>query len=175
MFSRAYILALSLMMLTAVPTAAQQGGDEAVPPVTAPIPISQMLRNAGYTISADEGAFLDADERLTDQFVTPVLTVELQAPFANDEFSRQVILSELRKVVALDPAASTAPPAALSELARISVVRRSAIRQAAQGWLAGLEANDPSWVTRGSDAYGTARQAEVDWYAALRQRLGGAP
>jgi hypothetical protein len=175
MLRRGYLLALSLLILTAFPASAQQGGDETVPPVTAPIPISQMLRNAGYNLSADEGTFLDADERLTDQFVTPVLTVELQAPFANDEFSRQVILAELRKVVALDPGAAAPAPASLSEVARISVLRRTAIRQAAQGWLAGLEANDPSWVVRGSDAYGTARQAEVDWYAALRQRLGGTP
>ena len=175
MLRRAYLLALSLLMLTSVPASALQGGDEAVPPVTAPIPISQMLRNAGYTISADEGTFLDADERLTDQFVTPVLTVELQAPFANDEFSRQVIMSELRKIVALDPGAAGTAPASLSEVARLSVVRRSAIRQAAQGWLTGLESNDPSWVVRGSDAYTTARQAEADWYSALRQRLGGSP
>jgi hypothetical protein len=132
------------------------------------------LRAAGFTISGDEAAYLDADEQLTDQFVAPMLTVELHAPYVNDEFSRQVVLVQLRQVAALDPnGANLQAPPTLAELQRIAVARRTALRQAAQQWLAALQANDPNWVMAGADAYGAARQGEVDWYAALRQRLSG--
>ena len=170
-------LLFTLIILEAAPTsAATQDGDEAVPPVMPPMPISAMLRNAGYTLTDDEARYLDADEQVTDRFVAPILTVELHAQFVNDEFSRQVVLNQLRQLTALDPAATTvAPPASLAELHRVAVARRMALRSAAQQWLAGLEANDPTWVTRGAEAYGAARQGEADWFATLRQRLIGAP
>ena len=172
-----HALALALVLLaTASPVAAQQGDDEAVPPATGPLPMSAMLRNAGYAVSPEEATYLDADEQVMERFVTPLLTIELHAAFVNDDYSRQIVLAELRRIVALDPAATTvSPPPSLAELHRLALARRTAIRQAAQQWLEGLEASDPAWVTRGAESYGTARQAEADWYAALRQRLSGAP
>jgi hypothetical protein len=170
-------LFLTLLTVAAAPPAvAYQDGEEVVPPVMPPMPMSAMLRNAGYTLTDDEARYLDADEQLTDRFVAPILTVELHAQFVNDEFSRQVVLNQLRQLTALDPSTVTvAPPASLAELHRISVARRTALRNAAQQWLAGLEANDANWVTRGVEAYGAARQGEADWFAALRLRLVGAP
>ena len=159
----------------APPQAAQQGSDEAVPPATPPQPFSVQVRNAGYNLTDAEAAYLDADAQYTDQFVAPIMTVELHAPYASDEFSRQVILNELQRVAALDPTGnSVQPPLTMAELERIAVARRAALRQAAQQWLAALQGNDPNWVMAGSESYGAARQSEVDWYAALRQRLTGA-
>ena len=167
---------LTLLLAGAGPAAGQQEGEEVVPPVMPPMPLSAMLRNAGYTLTDAEARYLDADEQLTDQFVAPILTVELHAQFAADEFSRQVMISQLRQVTALDPGANTVPaPASMGEIERIAVTRRAALRRAAEQWLGGLEANDPAWVNRGVEAYGTARQGEADWLAALRQRLTGAP
>jgi hypothetical protein len=135
-----------------------------------------MIRNAGYTLSAEEAAYLDADEEATDQFVRAMLTTELHAPTINEDYSRQVVLSELRRVAALDPNAVTvAAPATLAELNRLAVARRTAIRQTAQAWLDALAANDPNWVNRGSEAYGAARQAESSWYETMRQIFTSRP
>jgi hypothetical protein len=171
------IFTLAIVLLAAAPPlAAQQGSDEAVPPATAPQPLSAQIRAAGYNVTDEEAAYLDADAQFTDQFVAPMLTVELHAPYASDEFSRQVILNQLQQVANLDPNGnSVQPPASLAELQRIQAARRAAIRQAAQQWLAALQANDPNWVMAGAEAYGAARQGEADWYAALRQRLAGSP
>ncbi|HLH26504.1 MAG TPA: hypothetical protein VK066_28620 [Chloroflexota bacterium] len=169
------LLAVALLAV-APPLAAQEEGDEAVPPATPPQPLSAQIRAAGYNVTDQEAAYLDADAQFTDQFVAPMLTVELHAPYINDDFSRQVVLAELQQVANLDPNGNTVqPPPTLVDLDRIQVARRTAIRQAAQQWLAALQANDPNWVMAGSDAYGAARQSESDWYAALRQRLAGAP
>jgi hypothetical protein len=173
------LLSLAIGLLAAAPPlAAQQDADEAVPPATAPQPFSVQLRSAGFNITDAEAAYLDADAQFTDQFVAPMMTVELHAPYATDDFSRQVILAELQKVAALDPNGNTTqPPLTMAELQRIAVARRASIRQAAQQWLAALQANDPNWVQAGAESYGAARQGEADWYTALRQRLsaGGAP
>jgi hypothetical protein len=164
------------LLAAAPPLAAQQEGDEAVPPATAPQPLSAQIRAAGFNVTDQEAAYLDADAQFTDQFVAPMLTVELHAPYVSDDFSRQVVLSQLQQVANLDPNGNTvAAPPSLAELERIQAARRGAIRQAAQQWLAALQANDPNWVTAGADAYGSARQGEADWYAALRQRLAAAP
>ncbi|HZS02976.1 MAG TPA: hypothetical protein VFE37_29975 [Chloroflexota bacterium] len=169
------IFSLAMALLAAAPPlAAFQGSDEQVPPATAPQPLSAQIRAAGFNITDQEAAYLDADAQFTDQFVAPMMTVELHAPYVSDEFSRQVILNQLQQVANLDPNGNTVPPPpSMTELERIQAARRAAIRQAAQQWLAALQANDPNWVMAGSDAYGTARQGEADWYAALRQRLAG--
>jgi hypothetical protein len=177
--TRAILLALMLLGLAA-PTGAQQSEEEAVPPATGPVPLSAALRNAGYTLTAEEAAYLDADEGVTEQFLTPLLTIELHAPYVQDEYSRQIVLAELRRLAALDPTATpVAPPPTLAELHRLALARRTSLQEAARQWLEGLEANDPAWVARGAEAYGRARQAEADWYALLRQRLSasspGAP
>lgn len=174
---RRYLLILMLAgaLLAAAPPLAAQQEEEAVPPATAPQALSVQIRGAGFTITDDEAAYLDADAQFTDQFVAPMMTVELHAPYVSDDFSRQVVLNQLQQVARLDPTASTVrPPASMADLDRVQVARRTAIRQAAQQWLTALQANDPNWVMAGSDAYGAARQGEADWYAALRQRLSGA-
>jgi hypothetical protein len=169
-------VAIAVAMAASVSAANAQQDDGSVPAATAPTAMSTMLRNAGYTVSADEATYLDADEQATDQFVRAMLTTELHAPTINDDYSRQLVIAELRRVAALDPGAVTvAAPGPLAELNRLAVVRRAAIRETAQKWLEGLSTNDPNWVARGSDAYGVARQAEVDWYAAMRQIFVGRP
>ena len=169
-------IAIAVAMAASVSAASAQQDDGTVPAATAPTSMSAMLRNAGYTVSADEAAYLDADEQATDQFVRAMLTTELHAPTITDDYSRQIVLAELQRVAALDPGAvAVAAPGPLAELNRIAVLRRTAIRDTARRWLEGLNANDPSWVARGSDAYGLARQAEADWYAAMRQVFVGRP
>ena len=169
-------VAIAVALAASVSAASAQQDDGTVPAATAPTAMSAMLRNAGYTVSTDEAAYLDADEQATDQFVRAMLTTELHAPTINDDYSRQLVISELQRVAALDPGAvAVAAPAPLAELNRLAVARRTAIRDTAQRWLDGLSANDPNWVSRGSDAYGAARQAEVDWYAVMRQIFVGRP
>jgi hypothetical protein len=169
-------VAIALVLAAGASAARAQQDDNSVPAATAPTSMSAMLRNAGYTVSADEATYLDADEQATDQFVRAMLTAELHAPTINDEYSRQLVLAELQRVAALDPGpVAVAVPGPLAELNRLAVARRAAIRDTAQRWLDGLNANDPTWVSRGSDAYGAARQAEADWYAAMRQVFLGRP
>jgi hypothetical protein len=155
--------------------AAAQGSDESVPPVTAPMTLSEMLRQAGHRIANEEAAYLDADAELTDQFVRPVLTVDLFAASVVDDRSRELVLTALRQIVAMDPSARrVAPPPTLQELDRLALARRTAAQQAARRWIEGLEANDPAWLARGTEALGAANRAEAEWYVALQQYLSGA-
>jgi hypothetical protein len=170
-----YALMLTIGVLGGAHLVAAQGSDEPVPPVTAPMTLSEMIRQAGHRITNEEAAYLDADAELTDQFVRPVLTVDLFAASVVDEQSRQLVLTALRQIVALDPAARpVAAPARLQELDRLAIARRTAARQAAQRWIEGLEANDPAWLARATEPLGAANRAEAEWYVALQQYLSGA-
>ena len=153
------------------PAGAQAPQAEAVPPATGPVTVSQMIMNAGYTLTPDEIVYLDADEQYMERYVTAILAVDMQAAFVNEPSIRQVVTDQLRQVVALDPSGGPRPPASMQALHQVGQARRSAIQRAARGWLEGLEANDPYWVNRGAEAYGQARQGEADWYSALRERL----
>ncbi|MBX5491091.1 MAG: hypothetical protein IRZ14_08020 [Chloroflexi bacterium] len=134
--------------------------------------ISQVIRNAGYSLTPEEAAYLDADEQLTDRFVNAVITADLAVDTVNEPAVRQLLMDQLREVTQLDPASlSVQPPPSLQPLHQLGQLRREALQRTARAWLTGLEENDPFWINRGMDAYTQARQAEADWYAALRQRL----
>ena len=175
------IVSIALMIAAvAAPTAwAQEAAEEAGVAVTGTITASQMIRNAGYNLTNEEAAYLDSDERVMERFLTALLAVDYQSNLVNEPAIRQVVLEQLRQLVALNAAETpVAPPASMEALHRVAQARRTATQQAARAWLEGLEANDPNWVLRGSDAYGRARQGEADWYSALRERLlaqGAAP
>jgi hypothetical protein len=136
--------------------------------------LSEMIRNAGHTLSNEVAAYLDADAAHTEKFVQPVLTVDLFAASLVDERSRQIVLTALRQVVALDPGTVSPPPPGLADLDRLAVARRTAAQQAARNWIQGLDGNDPGWLFRGSEALGLANQAEGEWYVLLNQFLAGA-
>ncbi len=158
---------------TPPPTAGQgPTTDEVIPPPMPAQTISQVIRNAGYSLTPEEAAYLDADERLTERFVNAVITADLAVDMVNDPQVRQVLMDQLRAVTQLDPAAlDVPPPPSLQALHQVGQLRREALQRTARAWLEGLEANDPVWINRGMDAYAQARQAEADWYTMLRQRL----
>ena len=172
-------IALTIAVFAAPTVWAQEAAEEAGVAVTGTITASQMIRNAGYNLTNEEAAYLDADERVMERFLTALLAVDYQSNLVNEPAIRQVVLEQLRQLVSLNAAETpVAPPASMEALHRVAQARRTATQQAARAWLEGLEANDPNWVLRGSDAYGRARQGEADWYSALRERLlaqGAAP
>ena len=50
-------VAIAVAMAASVSAASAQQDDGTVPAATAPTSMSAMLRNAGYTVSADEAAY----------------------------------------------------------------------------------------------------------------------
>lgn len=180
-----WLLGLTLWLAVgAVPAAAQQASPTAPPPagqgptteevIPPPMPaqtISQIIRSAGYSLTPEEAAYLDADEQLTERFVNAIITADLAVSMVNEPAVRQLLIDQLRAVTRLDPALGMQPPPSLQMLHQVGQLRREALQRTARAWLEGLEANDPFWINRGMEPYAQARQAEADWYTMLRQRL----
>jgi hypothetical protein len=170
------VAAFGLVVLASVfPLAASaqpqgQGGDGA-PPV---VRLSQLIRDAGYTLTDAEVAYLDADEQVQVQYVIPIVrVVTLLGPAESglpDASVLPAVEAELQQVAALDPGASPQAPDSLARLRELAVGHRTAVRQAAVAWLAGLQAGDAEWRQRGADAFGTAQQSLGEWQQELIAR-----
>jgi hypothetical protein len=138
-----------LLVVGAVTASAQ--AESPTPTITS---FSQYLRAIGHNLSPDEAAFFDADEPVQAAFTQPLvhldLLVQVSPEQRNDQW-RQAVLSELMRLVALDP--SNAP--------------RTHVWRAARQWLEALEQGDPNWLERGGDEFRAARERMAEWQREL--------
>ena len=173
-------LALVLMLLAAVaggalpaPTAAQ----EEVPAAGPPLAISQRLRAQGHTVTADEAAYLDADEQVTDEYVRLLGYVQLvMSSPANAADWRDDMVAFLEPMALLVPDRTPVPPPdTLAAVHAAAVGYHTHLGAAALQWLRAVEANDPQWVQAGLEEYGAAERARLAWQKALYERYVGEP
>jgi hypothetical protein len=126
---------------------------------------SQGLRAQGYNLSDAEVAFLDADEQIQAVYVQALIALDLlsqvDADRRNDDW-RQAVVTELQRVLALDPAAAPAAPENLQHFRELAIAFRRDVNAAASKWLEALQANDPEWLQRGLADYSSARRRLSD-------------
>lgn len=169
-------LGLLVAVLTLAPGAPARAQDVA-PAVTILIPLSERLRAQGHAPDAAEAAYLDADERVTEAFLQPLLVVLAFAdqPQRRDDW-RPTATEYLRYLARQEPTTTPViPPATLLPLHEQAVTYRRHLRAAAVAWLAAIEANEPEWLPAGSEEYAAAERARLGWYRALWERYVGGP
>ncbi len=138
--------------------------------VTMPPP-SQIIRQAGYSLTDAEAAYLDADQQVGQQFATTLLQVmALAGPNGSqlDAASQGAVIAALQKIIALNPSTTPSAPPSLQHLQELAVQQRQATQRAAADWLAALQAGDPNWWQAGADDFATAAQGLQDWKAELQ-------
>ena len=165
------LLVVAILAEPAVPAGAQTPPGD---PSQAMVPISQIIRQAGYTLSDAEAAYLDAEQQLQAQYLAPMLQVMALAggPEAGmpGDATQAGIVAELQKVVALDPSAAPEAPATLQRLRELAVLQRVGLRRVAEQWLEALQGGDPDWRTRGASDFPAAQQSLADWQQELASR-----
>ena len=132
----------------------------------AAVPVSQVIRQAGYSLSDAEAAYLDADQQVQVQYAAPLYeVVRLAGPDAGlpDAATQASIAAELQRLLALDPNAAPQAPASLQRLRELAVQSRAALQRAAASWLDGLQAADPDWRLRGAEEFAAAQQILAQW------------
>lgn len=160
---RSVVIALSVAGLLA----SAAGAARAQTPVPAPMVMtfSQGLRAQGFNLSDAEVAFLDADEQVQAAYVQALIALDLlsqvEAERRNDEW-RQAVVTELQRILALDPAAAPAAPENLRRFRELAIAFRRDVHAAASKWLEALQANDPEWLQRGLADYSSARRRLAD-------------
>src|SRR3954447_16041223 len=126
------LLAATLVGPAAVWAGSQnQGGDGATVTTLGP---SEMIRQAGYTLTDAEAAYLDADQPIGQQYSTALLQlVALGGPNAGlpDSAAQPALVAVLQPVLALAPAPPPEAPASLQPLRALAVEQRAATRRAA--------------------------------------------
>jgi len=138
-----------------------------------PVPISQIIRQAGYSLTDAEAAYLDGEQQLQALYVralAQIVTLAGSESGVPQGATREVIVGELQRLVALDPNAAPSAPDSLQPLRELALRQRAAIRQAASLWLEGLQAGDPDWRARGGDAFAEAQQSLLNWQQELGSR-----
>jgi hypothetical protein len=159
----ALLAATLFVQPTAWAGAQNQGGDSATITTLGP---SQLIRQAGYTLTDAEAAYLDADQQIGQQYSTALLqVVALGGPNAGlpDSAIQPALVAVLQRLLALDPAATPEAPASLETLRSMAVEQRQATQRAASAWLAALQAGDPNWWQAGADDFAAANQALQNW------------
>ncbi len=152
----------ALLALPAARVSAQQAPD----PSQGPLPMSQFLQQAGFSLSSAEVDYLDADQQIQLQWVTPLLDmINLAGPDAGipDADTQAKIVADLQQVLALDPNAAPQAPSSLQRLRELAVEQRQALQRAASAWLSALQAGDADWRTRGADDFVAAQQSLAAW------------
>jgi hypothetical protein len=135
-------------------------------PSQEPLTMSQFLEQAGFSLSPAEVNFLDTDQQVQLQWVTPLLDmIGLAGPDAGlpDTDTQAKIVADLQQVLALDPNAAPQAPSSLQRLRELAVEQRQALQRAANAWLSALQAGDAEWRTRGGDDFAAAQQSLAAW------------
>ncbi|HZU05817.1 MAG TPA: hypothetical protein VFB73_07585 [Chloroflexota bacterium] len=157
--------AVGLLVVSAVTAGAQ--AESPTPTITS---FSQYLRAIGHNLSPDEAAFFDADEPIQAAFTQPLvhldLLVQVSPEQRNDQW-RQAVLSELTRLVALDPSNAPPAPPRLQRLRELGIAQRTHVWRAARQWLEALEQDDPDWLERGGDEFRAARERMAEWQREL--------
>jgi hypothetical protein len=138
-----------------------------------PVPISQIIRQAGYSLTDAEATYLDGEQQLQAEYVRPLTQIMMVAGAGSgvpEGTPREAIVSELQRLVAMDPNASPSAPESLQPLRELAVRQRAAIRRAASLWLEALQAGDTEWRARGGDAFAEAQQSLLNWQQELGSR-----
>ncbi len=158
------VFALAGLLATA--PVAQVQAQQAPDPAQGPLPMSQFLQQAGYSLSPAEASYLDADQQVQLQWVMPLIDMfGLAGPDAGlpDADTQAKIVADLQQVLALDPNAAPQAPPSLESLRTLAVEQRQALRRAASAWLNALQAGDPDWRTSGTDDFVAAQQSLAAW------------
>jgi hypothetical protein len=135
--------------------------------------MSQVIRQAGHSLTEAEAAYLDAEQQLQIAWVTPLWQiVTLAGPEGGlpDASTQAAIRAELEKLLTLDPTAGPPAPPQYQRLRELAVAQRQALQRAAQAWLAALQAGDPDWRQRGADDAQAAQRALEEWAAEMVAR-----
>ena len=150
---------------------------EEVPPAGPPVPLSQRLRAQGHPVDTAEAAYLDADEQAREEFLRLQVVVDLLASLRPDTDDWKItLLQHLGQLAALDPTRTpVAPPPTLLAVHDQSLAYRRHLGAAALQWLAGVHANDPTWLQRGAEEHANAERARLAWYKALWEHYTGQP
>jgi hypothetical protein len=164
---------LGWALLGAAPAAAQ---DE-VPAAGPPLSLSGRLLAQGHRVTPAEAIYLDADEQVTEQYVRLLVVVqEISRAAPTAEGWRPTILAYLDAMGQLDPAqAPVPPPEGLGAVHAHAVAHRAQLGTAAAEWRAAIQADDPTWLLRGNDAYAAAERARLAWHQALWEHYTGEP
>jgi hypothetical protein len=168
------VVALLAATLVAQPTAwasgQYQGAETATITTVSP---SQLIRQAGYTLTDAEAAYLDADQPIGQQYSTALLQVmALGGPNAGlpDSTLQPAVEAVLQRLAALDPSATPDAPDSLQRVRTLAVEQRQATQRAATAWLAALQAGDPNWWQAGADDLAAANLALQNWQQELAAR-----
>lgn len=160
------MVALVAVLLIGQPTAwagpEHQGGDVSITTLSP----SQLIRQAGYSLTDAEAAYLDADQPIGQQYSTALLQVmALAGPNAGlpDSAMQPAAEAVLQRLSALDPTAAPTAPDSLQRLRALAVDQRQAMQRAANAWLTALRAGDPNWWQAGANDLTAANQALQDW------------
>lgn len=135
--------------------------------------LSQVIRQAGHSLTDAEATYLDAEQQLQIAWVTPLWQiVTLAGPEGGlpDASTQAAIRAELEKLLAMDPTAGPAAPPQYQRLRELAVAQRQALQRAARAWLAALQAGDPDWRQRGADDAQAAQRALEEWAAEMVAR-----
>ncbi|HLI28788.1 MAG TPA: hypothetical protein VKZ60_17115 [Chloroflexota bacterium] len=135
--------------------------------------MSQVIRQAGYSLTDAEAAYLDAEQQLQFEWVAPLWQVVTLAGTESglpDASTQAAIRAELEKLLAMDPTAGPAAPPQYQRLRELAVAQRQALQRAARAWLAALQAGDPDWRQRGADDAQAAQRALEEWAAEMVAR-----
>jgi hypothetical protein len=138
-----------------------------------PVPVSQVIRQAGYSLSDAEAAYLDAEEQMQAQYAAPlfqVLTLAGPATGLPDAATQASIVAELQQLLALDPNAAPQAPPALQRIRELAFQHRAALQRAAALWLAALQAGDADWRLRGAEEFAAAQESLAGWIQEMVSR-----
>ncbi|HLH23955.1 MAG TPA: hypothetical protein VK066_15635 [Chloroflexota bacterium] len=152
-------------------------GQDDVPAAGPPLSLSGRLRAQGHDVAPDEAVYLDADEEVTEQYVRLLVVVQdLSQMLPTTEGWRPALIANLQAMAQLEPTlAPVPPPEGLRDVHAQSVAYREHLGKAADAWLAAVQADDPTWLLRGTDEYAAAEQARLAWYQALYEYYTGEP
>ncbi|HLH26468.1 MAG TPA: hypothetical protein VK066_28440 [Chloroflexota bacterium] len=166
----ALLAAVFVTQPTAWASGQNQGADNATVTTMSP---SQLIRQAGYTLTDAEAAYLDADQPIGQQWSTALMqVVALGGPNAGlpDSTMQPALEAVLQRLIALDPEAAPEAPPSLQPLRSLAVQQREATQRAAKAWLAALQAGDPNWWQAGAADLTLANQALQSWQQEMAAR-----
>jgi hypothetical protein len=134
---------------------------------------SQYLRSQGFTLTDEEAAYFDADEKLQASFSQSLVNLELLVamdPAQRPAGWRDAVVGELNRLLGLTPDQAPAAPPTLQRLRELGIAQRAHVLAAAREWLRALESGQSEWWLQGNDQMRAAREAMATWQQELLTR-----
>jgi hypothetical protein len=135
---------------------------------------SQFLRSQGFSLTDEEVAFLDADERSQASFAQALVNLQMLAaidPAARPTGWRDALLGEMNRIISLNPEQTPPAPTRLQRLRELGVAQRAHVVAAVRQWLQAFEAGAEEWWLQGSTDMEAAREAMASWQQELIARF----